>query len=346
MQKPVRIATYNVALNRPRAGELIAELAGAGSEQLTAIVQILAHIDADVLVLNELDYDEDHRALSLFAERWLAPAGLDYRYRFTGPVNTGVPSGRDLVKDGSLDNGRSSPFGFGDFPGQYGMAVLSRLPLDTQRIRTFQRFLWRDMPGANLPRQPDGEAFFDEGDLAVVRLSSKSHWDIPVRTLDGEFHLLVSHPTPPAFDGPERRNVCRNFDEIRFWSDYIDGADYMVDDNGDIGGLRDAPFVIAGDQNADPVGAGDSMTGAIFQLLSHPKTRLHTPRHESGRPQDIFVDRTETAVWGLRVDYIVPSWHWTVDASAVLWPPRDAPLGPVAERASDHRAVWAVLRMY
>ena len=34
-------------------------------------------------------------------------------------------------------------------------------------------------------------------------------------------HFLVSHPTPPVFDGPEDRNGTRNFDEIRFWADYI-----------------------------------------------------------------------------------------------------------------------------
>ena len=33
-------------------------------------------------------------------------------------------------------------------------------------------------------------------------------------------HFLVSHPTPPVFDGPEDRNGPRNYDEIRFWADY------------------------------------------------------------------------------------------------------------------------------
>ena len=36
-----------------------------------------------------------------------------------------------------------------------------------------------------------------------------------------DVHFLVSHPTPPVFDGPEDRNGRRNFDEIRFWADYI-----------------------------------------------------------------------------------------------------------------------------
>ncbi len=53
-------------------------------------------------------------------------------------------------------------------------------------------------------------------------------------------HLLASHPTPPAFDGPEDRNGRRNHDEIRFWNDYLDRAEigYIRDDAGLAGGLR------------------------------------------------------------------------------------------------------------
>src|SRR5690606_19592470 len=89
-------------------------------------------------------------------------------------------------------------------------------------------------------------------------------------------HVLVSHPTPPVFDGPEDRNGRRNHDEIRFWADYVeDGerASYLVDDAGVRGGLApDALFVILGDLNADPApGAGDGVPGAITQLLDHPR---------------------------------------------------------------------------
>lgn len=339
----MRIATFNIALNRPRAGMLIEELASDGSDQLRAIVEVIRHLDADVLVLNEIDYDDKHQALFLFKDRWLAQAGVEYPYCFTAPVNTGVPSGRDLVKDGTLAQGESSPFGYGDFPGQYGMAVLSKLPLAPEQSRTFQRFLWRDLPQARLPGLPDGQPFYDAEDLAIMRLSSKSHWDIPVRHPLGDFHLLVSHPTPPAFDGPEQRNVYRNFDEIRFWADYINGADYPVDDQGVSGGLPDRPFILAGDFNADPDDNGDSAQGAVYQLLSHPKTRLHTPRHSNSVDKTEFNKKTETADWGLRVDYIVPSTHWLVTDSGVFWPADNMPLADVTAAASDHRAVWADL---
>jgi hypothetical protein len=54
--------------------------------------------------------------------------------------------------------------------------------------------------------------------------------------------MLLHHPTPPAFDGPERRNVMRNHDEIRLWADYVgcggtEGAAYLYDDAGTSGGI-------------------------------------------------------------------------------------------------------------
>ncbi len=103
----------------------------------------------------------------------------------------------------------------------------------------------------------------------MLPLSSKSHWDVPI-DVDGEVvHVLASNPTAPTSDGAEDRNGLRNADEIRFWADYVDGAEtsWIVDDAGVAGGLDpDAEFVIVGDLNADPVD-GDSLPGAIQQLL-------------------------------------------------------------------------------
>ena len=168
------------------------------------------------------------------------------------------------------------------------MAVYSRYPIDPTGIRTFQKFLWKDMPGAKLPDDPATPApkdWYSPAEQAVFRLSSKSHWDLPVVIGGRVVHFLTSHPTPPVFDGPEDRNGTRNFDEIRLWADYITpwASDYIYDDGGRRGGLkRGARFVIAGDQNSDPLD-GDSIPGAIQQLLDHPLVNTQLDADEPGR---------------------------------------------------------------
>ena len=150
-------------------------------------------------------------------------AAIEYPYRFVAPSNTGIPSGFDLNNDGTV-GGPDDAFGFGFFPGQFGMAVYSMHPIVLDDVRTFQTFLWADMPGALLPDDPatpEPADWFTADELDAVRLSSKSHWDLPI-DIDGRIvHFLVSHPTPPVFDGPEDRNGRRNHDEIRFWADYV-----------------------------------------------------------------------------------------------------------------------------
>lgn len=200
------------------------------------------------------------------------------------------------------------------------MVLLSHFPIDADAARTFQHFLWKDMPGALLPTDPvTQQPWYSQEDLQVFRLSSKSHWDVPIHipvstmplkaaagvpkdgqqqgrgskqtirtardiqqtdtgsTAEGvawaagineqghgsspellddpslvqvaskRVHMLLHHPTPPAFDGAERRNVRRNHDEIRLWADYIGcgvcgaasttDADYIYDDHGHTGGI-------------------------------------------------------------------------------------------------------------
>lgn len=58
------------------------------------------------------------------------------------------------------------------------------------------------MPGAYLPVNPaTGEMYYTQDELSVLRLSSKSHWDIPLKVGGNEIiHVLQSHPIPPVFD--------------------------------------------------------------------------------------------------------------------------------------------------
>src|SRR5918995_43688 len=158
-------------------------------------------------------------AVELFQQNYLSvphngAAPIEYPYRFVAPSNTGIPSGFDLNNDGSI-GGPDDALRFGVFPRQFGMAVYSMHPIVLDDVRTFQTFLWADMPAALLPDDPATAApgdWFSAAELGAVRLSSKSHWDLPVDIEGRPVHFLVSHPTPPVFDGPEDRNGRRNHD--------------------------------------------------------------------------------------------------------------------------------------
>ena len=214
-----------------------------------------------------------------------------------------------------------------------------------------------------LPVNPDGTPWYDDGDLEVFRLSSKSHWDIPIQINDKTVHFLTSHPTPPVFDGPEDRNGTRNYDEIRFWADYIipSRSGYIYDDKGVSGGITPGdPFVIAGDQNSDPLD-GDSIPGSIQQLLDHPLVNTKvTPSSEGGPEQAVLqdlandthlsdpafdtADFSDFAPGNLRADYVLPRKQLRILDAGVFWPLESDPLFPLVGTfpfpSSDHRLVW------
>lgn len=362
----VRFATFNVSLYGTRAGEIAELLGDPAYDKAIGIASILQEVRPDVVVLNEIDAEQ--AVVERLRDAFLAVGQggrdpLDYPYVYVAPSNTGLHSGLDLDNNGTVDAAREGTadyagdsFGYGAYPGQYGFAVLSRYPLGTPR--TFQAFLWADMPDADLP--PD---WYDADELVVMRLSSKNHVDLPV-DIDGRtVHFLLSHPTPPTFDGDEDRNGRRNHDEIRFWADYVTGdlGSYHIDDAGLGGALSsDAHFVIAGDLNADPHD-GDSRDGAINQLLDHPRVQS-TPipasdggaeqaelqgdanRSHVGDPANDTTDFEDTTVGNLRIDYVLPSDSLVVRGSGVFWPTADDPdfplVGTFPFPVSDHRAVW------
>ena len=82
------------------------------------------------------------------------------------------------------------------------MVLLSKYPIEAANVRSFQKVLWRDMPGALLPERPDGSPWYSTEALAVLRLSSKTHCDVPIRVGDRTLHALISHPTPRPSTAP------------------------------------------------------------------------------------------------------------------------------------------------
>lgn len=365
--RTLRVATFNASLNRTVAGALVSDLSTPDNAQAKAVAEVIQRADPDLLLINEFDFVEGGLAASLFRDNYLerpqnGADPVDYPYFFVAPVNTGVPSGLDLDNSGSV-GGANDAFGFGFYPGQYGMAVYSKHPIDTEAVRTFQHLLWKDMPGALLPDDPNTPApadWYSAAELEQVRLSSKSHWDVPIQVGAKTVHFLVSHPTPPVFDGPEDRNGTRNHDEIRLWADYVSGpraSGWITDDAGSTGGLRPgSTFVIAGDQNSDPLD-GDSVPGSIQHLLDLPRVNdgsVPTSEgaveaslaqggvnltHRSPSSQDT-ADFSEPP-GNLRADYVLPSIDLRIKDSAVFWMPSTDPLSRLTTGffPSDHRLV-------
>lgn len=387
----IRVATFNIEDVRTE------DLLNPEHPRLRKIAEVIQRIRPNIILLNEIAYDQkgvtgykagdpEGQNGKRFAENFLARAqASDLKpmsmSAYMAPTNTGLFSGFDLDNDGKITSSYPTPegakpdgtpgpqsadgraygndsFGFGTFPGQYGLALLvdTRLAIDTDAIRTFQLFPWDYMPANSMPGAEAGKGeWFTAEERAAVRLSSKSHWDVPVKLPGGQVvRVLCSHPTPPAFDGPEQRNKRRNHDEIRFWRDYIDNAPYIVDDKGVEGGIIMAPlgakkewgprlgvdthFVLLGDLNADPKD-GDSYQSPIKSLL------FRSP-HINGEfvpVSDIKVDgldESDTSSFKLRVDYVLPSKTMRIVQAGVWRQPPSAAAGAEAKFPSDHYPVW------
>ncbi len=367
-----RFATYNASLNRNSAGALVTDLSDANDSQAKRVAEIIQRVNPDVLLINEFDFVENNEAVDLFRTNYLEMTQADgvstitFPYSFVAESNTGISSGFDLNNNG---NAVTTPgasgygddaFGFGNFPGQYGMVLYSKYPIVVEDIRTFQMFLWKDMPDALLP-----DSFYSAEEQAVFRLSSKSHWDVPIE-IDGQVvHVLVSHPTPPVFDTVEfDRNGTRNHDEIRFWADYVTpgAGDYIYDDEGAPGGLgEEERFVIMGDQNADPFD-GDSTEDPILLLLNNSNidttieptslggtqaalSQGGVNNNHDGDPALDTADFSDGSTGNLRADYVLPSvFGLSIIEAGVFWPLSSESTFSLIG-ASDHRLVYADLEV-
>ena len=345
----LRIATYNADLSRRGPGLLLRDILSGDDKQIAAVVEVIAQVDPDILLLTKVDYDHDLVALNALAGE-LEARGAHYPHLFAFAPNSGMQTGRDITGDGRRGTADDAQ-GYGRFAGAGGMALLSRFPVMPEEARDFSGFLWRDLPDARLP-QADGVPFPSEDVFAKQRLSSTGHWDVPLRLpAGGRLHLLAWYAGPPVFGGPHERNLRRNHDETRFWSLLLDDALPMPPPDG--------PFVLLGDSNLDPHD-GDGDHAAMRALLAHPALQDPQPRSHGGveaatgplntaHVGDPGLDTThwtqEAGPGNLRVDYVLPSADLRVHASGVFWPAPGTQehdrFGEAVARASRHRLVWA-----
>lgn len=319
-QEPLRLAVLHTGLGRDGPGLLVRDIR-RGDTDVLAIRDALVALSPDAILLMDIDHDRDDVALTAFAAR-MAEAGHPMPYALAPRPNTGMPTGLDLDGDGWRGTADDAQ-GWGRFSGAGGMALMSRLPIDGTTLRDHSAMLWRDLPGARLPRM-DGRVFPADAVFAVQRLSSVGHWEVALRTPAGPVWLMAWHAGPPVFGGPHDRNRLRNAEETRFWTLRL---------NGFLGDVPE-PFVLWGGANLDPeAGAGDR--AIIAALLAHPRLQDPAPRAplpSGGAPT------AATGFWpdgpgALRVDYLLPSRDVRVVDSGLIWPTPQA----------RHAIVWADL---
>ena len=187
-QADARFATFNVSLNRATQGKLASDPADPTADtvfvrQAKNVAEVIQRTRPDVLLVNEFDHDPV--AVDRFRDNFLevsqnGAAPIDYPYAFLAPSNTGIPSGKDLDNSGMIGGGNDA-FGFGAFPGQFGMVVYSRYPIDVDAVRTFQLFLWKDMPGNLIPDHGMVEAL-DVGVVEADVVRATTGWTSPPTT--------------------------------------------------------------------------------------------------------------------------------------------------------------------
>lgn len=333
----------------------------SGDEQAAAAAEVIQSVDPDVLVVNELTNNfqqgkaTDRSNAEAFVENYLTEAqsefvdAVDYSYTFMPKVNTGVASEMDLDNDGSIDTTHgdftyaNDAFGFGLFPGQYGFSVFSKYPIESEAIRTFRKFRWKDMPDANLPTDEETELYLTPSEAEKFRLSSKTHADVPIDIDGTTVHGLLAHPTPPVFDGPGNFNGKRCHDEIRLLADIVAGEDYVYDDDGNSGGLdADADYVLMGDMNAFPSSAESLHAADTYFLDNDDFNTRNRPTSPGGAKRDSPY-ATAGFEGGVEVDYVLPAGHLSIRDSSVVWPTEESDrhwLAAAVDTASDHHMVW------
>ena len=238
----LRLATWNADLSRKGPGMLLRDIMRGDDPDLRQLLEGVAAVDPDVLLLTRVDVDPQGAAVRGLQD--LLGPGWDHAL---APVqNRGLPSGADLDGDG-LVGGADDAQGHGFFRGDGVMVLLSRIPLGG--LVDHGDLLWRDLPGARLESVPQQVR-------DVQRLASSSWWQVQA----GPVTLLAWAAGPPIF-GKGRRNLDRNHDEAAFWLHLLDGPD-----------APKGPLVLTGLANAD---AGQGDMAALQALSAHP--RLHPP---------------------------------------------------------------------
>ena len=349
----VRFATINAQLVGEQPGELAANLRNGQLDRAKNLAAILQIQRPKVVALTGFDFDEEEEALELFHSEYLNVSQdghhpIQYKYRYTAPVNTGVDSGADLNKDG-LVGGPEDNYGHGEFPGQGGMVFLSQLPIDEKNIRTFTDFKWDEVPENNMVGRG-----FTKLERSAMPLHSRGMWDIPIQSGRNQVHVIVTHLNPIRDLGAESADRDRYLDQMSFLRDYLEGGEageFIVDDAGQSGGLNeDAAYVVAGQLNADPAEEHEQRR-LLRDFATYAPFRSQGAHealdHSSAAATTLEEQETLGEYEGERLNYVLAQRGTSsVTGSGVHWPrANDARfLAEPDEDGVGYRMVWSDIK--
>ena len=373
----LRVATYNLSLNRNAAGQLVADLGTTTNAQAKTVAEVIQRVNPDVVLLNEFDFVAGGVAADLFRENYLelSQGGADpvvYPYAYVAPSNTGIPSGFDLNNNGVIGGGDDA-FGFGAFPGQFGMAVLSKYPIETER-------------GAHVPALPlEGHARRtaarrpEHGGASRLVLGRRARRVPPLeqvalgRAREGRSHDRArARLAPDPADvrrrrGPQRPSQPRRDPVLGRLRDARQGvtvhprrrrkarwpqAGRVVRDprrperrpaRRRLGRPGDRPTARLAARIIDPQPTSD---GAAEAAVLQGGANL---AHEGDPALDTADFNDIPAPGNLRADYVLPSKDLRVLDAGVFWPVQADPLsaltGVFPFPSSDHRLVWVDVKV-
>jgi alkaline phosphatase D len=362
--RPLRIAQFNIR-------ELTtAKLLDPAHRQVNAAADVIARFDAEILSINEIQYDLADVPIAGLPG---APAAQPGAISFDGDPagNAARLAKRVAAVDPELDYAHAIMFlgnsgfaytgatgghaelemrGFGEFNGRYNSALLSKHPIRTGDVRVIHDYPWRDVPGNSIAELEATLGIAVPDDFPIFE---KALHVVPVEIETGAVvYFVLAHPVSSGFSA---LNPYRNRDELHAIALYL---------SGELPGVEplppDAHFVVVGDLNSDPED-GDG-GGGIRSLIEHPRIDAHFPEGRGGsegmhperntflsgcgRETGPIVANPATKLQ-LQLDYLLTSTTLGDPmASSIYWPHHVQQPAEYALTcyASDHRFVWMDLR--
>lgn len=374
--KTMRIATFNV-------GDLrTTDLRDANNLRAGKLAEVIQGVDADVLVLTNInrdlrgvsgtsEFDPEGVNAERLEETFIAVPqgpGEPIAYQTYMPtVNSGRLSRRDLDQNGqrvtryltpagSKDDGsppepdpRATSYaldawGFGEFPGQRGMALLVRegWAFNPADVRTFTDFRWASVPSASRPRARAGTGdYYDFADWQEIPLFQSTMFLAPITPPSGKrFWVAALYAGPTTGDLADNRSYFRRLDEVRALGDLVDGAAYLQDDsfNPVPPEVLKEPVVVLADLGIDPT-EPPVETNPAARLLAHERFDASpAPVADVARPT---LGPADSARDGGRRDFVLIDNRLRVEDAGVY---RTLPSDTVAF-PSDRFPVWVEVRV-